>query len=178
MEAFRKGLLSVIPESAVTFLPWEEPKSLVCGASTIDIGRLQQNTEYDEDLSAEDPHIRIFWGVLASFSEQEKSAFLRFVWARPSLPPKGVAFPQKFKVQGCAGSEEGKSQPEQHLPRAHTCFFSINLPKYPTEHMMAEKIRYAIFNCTEMDADFRLTDSAVAGWAVAEPEVSRSMPAD
>ena len=30
---------------------------------------------------------------------------------------------------------------------------------------MAEKLRYAINNCTEMDADFRLTDTDVVGWA-------------
>lgn len=29
---------------------------------------------------------------------------------------------------------------------------------------MAQKLRYAIFNCTEMDADFRLTDTDVVGW--------------
>ena len=165
-------MVSVIPESAITFLPWKELQCLVCGASTIDIDRLRQNTEYDEDLSADDPHVKMFWQVLSEFSEVEKAAFLRFVWARPSLPPKGVAFPQKFKVQGCVGSEEGKANPEHMLPRAHTCFFSINLPKYPTAQMMAEKIRYAIFNCTEMDADFRLTDASVVGWAVDEPALS------
>ena len=29
---------------------------------------------------------------------------------------------------------------------------------------MAEKIRYAIFNCTEMDGDFRTTDIDIPGW--------------
>ncbi len=29
---------------------------------------------------------------------------------------------------------------------------------------MAEKLRYAIVNCTEMDADFKTTDVEVAGW--------------
>ena len=43
---------------------------------------------------------------------------------------------------------------------------------------MAEKIRYAIFNCTEMDADFRLTDASVAGWAMEEPESSRPLPSE
>ena len=145
-------------------MPWQELQTLVCGSDTIDIDRLRRNTEYDEDISSDDPHIKLFWEVLRSFSEEEKSTFLRFVWARPSLPPKGVPFPQKFKIQGCASSEDSKSKPEASLPRAHTCFFSINLPKYPTSEMMAEKLRYAIYNCTEMDADFRLTDSSVVGW--------------
>lgn len=30
---------------------------------------------------------------------------------------------------------------------------------------MAEKLRYAIFNCTEMDGDFRTTESEIAGWS-------------
>ena len=29
---------------------------------------------------------------------------------------------------------------------------------------MASKLRYAIQHCTEMDADFKLTDTDVAGW--------------
>jgi hypothetical protein len=30
--------------------------------------------------------------------------------------------------------------------------------------VMSEKLLYAIFNCTEMDADFRTTEAEVAGW--------------
>lgn len=29
---------------------------------------------------------------------------------------------------------------------------------------MAEKLRYAILNCTEMDGDFRTTEADVPGW--------------
>ena len=29
---------------------------------------------------------------------------------------------------------------------------------------MARKLRYAIQHCTEMDADFKLTDAEVVGW--------------
>ena len=169
IEAFREGLISVIPENAITILNWEELQNLVCGANVIDIDRLRQNTEYDEDVSPQDSHIQIFWKVLRSFTEKEKSAFLRFVWARPTLPPKGVAFPQKFKIQGCSGGDSNV-EAESLLPRAHTCFFSINLPKYSNEEVMATKLRYAIFNCTEMDADFRLTDTSVAGWVLGDGE--------
>jgi hypothetical protein len=30
---------------------------------------------------------------------------------------------------------------------------------------MAEKLRYAVIHCTEMDADFRVTDPDVVGWS-------------
>ena len=163
-EAFRGGLVSVIPESALLLLTWDELEKVVCGARVIDVERLREATEYDDDISATDPHILLFWEVLREFSEAEKSAFLRFVWARPTLPPVGVDFPQKMKVQSSVG-EDSNTKPDQYLPKAHTCFFSINLPKYSTKELMASKLRYAITQCTEMDADYRLTDTEVAGWS-------------
>jgi len=165
IEAFREGFVMVIPESAIALLTWEELHHLVCGAQSVDIQRLRENTEYDDDVGPDDAHIINFWQVLEEFSEEEKSAFLRFVWARPTLPPKGVPFPQKLKVQSAVG-DDVQLKPDQYLPRAHTCFFSVNLPRYSTKELMAEKLRYAISNCTEMDADFRLTDSEISGWSV------------
>ena len=55
--------------------------------------------------------------------------------------------------------------PDTFLPKAHTCFFSLNLPRYSSEELMAERLRYAMYNCIEMDADFRLADSEMgAAW--------------
>jgi hypothetical protein len=131
---FRRGLVSILPESALSLLNWEELQATVCGPRTIDVQRLKDNTEYDDDISAEDDHIVLFWEVLGSFSEAEKSAFLRFVWARPTLPPKGVEFSQKMRVLSAVG-EDAHLKPDQYLPKAHTCFFSINLPKYSTKEV-------------------------------------------
>jgi hypothetical protein len=168
IEAFREGFISIIPEMALNLLCWWELETLVCGASHIDIDVLKKNVEYDEDISSQDTHIGYFWSALESFSEEERAAFLRFVWARPTLPPKGVPFPQKFKIQAAVG-DDAAVRPDKYLPRAHTCFFSINLPKYTSYEIMREKLRYAIYNCTEMDADFRLTDTDVVGWGGAIP---------
>jgi hypothetical protein len=67
-----------------------------------------------------------------------------------------------------AVGEEAHLKPDQYLPKAHTCFFSINLPKYSTKQLMRDKLMYAIFNCTEMDADFRTTESDVPGWGAVD----------
>lgn len=144
-------------------MSWDELQTIVCGTKTIDIQRLYENTEYDDDVSPDDAHIILFWEVLREFSEAEKSKFLRFVWARPTLPPKGVEFPQKFKVQSAVG-DDATEKPDTYLPKAHTCFFSINLPRYTSKTVIREKLLYAINNCTEMDADFRLQDTDVNGW--------------
>ena len=163
MEAFREGLTSIIPAAAISLLSYDEFENVVCGNRIIDIQRLKENTEYDDDVTMEDEHIIYFWEALEEFTEEEKSLFLRFVWARPTLPPAGVDFPQKFKIQTAVG-DEAQLKPDLYLPKAHTCFFSINLPKYTSKAIMNEKLRYAITNCTEMDADFRLQEGDVAGW--------------
>jgi len=61
------------------------------------------------------------------------------------------------------GLGSGKS-PDCFLPKAHTCFFSINLPKYSSKEIMLARLKYAMWNCTEMDADFKLSDSELTGW--------------
>lgn len=168
VDAFRRGVWSVLPESSLSLFTWEELEHLVCGSRNIDIERLKSNTEYDDDISANDPHVVAFWEVLRSFSEADKSAFLRFVWARPTLPPVGVEFPQKMKIQTAVG-DDANQKPDSYLPKAHTCFFSLNLPNYSSKEILKAKLLYAISQCTEMDADFRVTETDVVGWSAGAP---------
>jgi hypothetical protein len=132
IQAFRSGLNSIIPESAFYLTSWEDVERIVCGSRNIDIARLQENTDYDDDVTAEDPHIKHFWETLTEFSEDEKILFLKFVWARPTLPPKGMEFQQRMKIQSAMG-DDAAEKPDLYLPKAHTCFFSINLPRYSTK---------------------------------------------
>eukprot|EP01035_Chromulina_nebulosa_P017384 gene17384-22933_t len=164
IRSFKYGLESVIPKQALSLLTGNELEILICGIKEIDISRLRHNTEYDEDVTCNDKHIQNFWNILEyEFTNDERSLFLRFVWARPTLPPRELDFPQKFKIQSAVGDDVAIN-PDSYLPKAHTCFFSINLPKYSTKEIMIEKLKYAINNCTEMDADFRLTDTDIVGW--------------
>ena len=39
------------------------------------------------------------------------------------------------------------------MPVSHTCFFQFDLPAYSSEAKMKEKIIYAIYNSTAIDAD-------------------------
>merc|ERR1711924_441683 len=156
-EAVHKGLCSVVPCHILPLLTWKELRDMVSGRKEINIDVLKQCTEYDDDVSEDDPHIKIFWQVLQDFNDQHRSDFLRFVWARSRLPPTVQDFKQKFKVQAPT-KEATKLNPDKFLPKAHTCFFSLNLPRYSTKEIMREKLIYAMDNCIEMDADFRLAE--------------------
>jgi len=160
--AVQEGLTSVIPTALLPLFTPSEFEMRVCGRAGVDVPLLAANTDYDDDVSAEDEHIKSFWRVLASFSDENRSKFLRFVWARPRLPANGL-FSQRFKIQAPAG-DSACSDPDRHLPKAHTCFFSFNLPRYSSDEVMRKQLLYAITNCVTMDADFRLTDGEMTGW--------------
>ena len=46
-----------------------------------------------------------------------------------------------------------KSKPDDYMPVAHTCFFSIEWPKYTTAVIAKKKLLYAIRNCKAIDGD-------------------------
>lgn len=161
--AVRDGLASVVPAAVLPLFTWKEMELQACGRPDVDIDLLQANTEYDDDVSPTDAHIQSFWRVLRSFDDCDRSQFLRFVWARSRLPSKTADFQQKFKIHSPTG-DGPREEPDQYLPKAHTCFFSINLPRYSSDEVMAKKLRYTMYNCIEMDADFRLAANEMSGW--------------
>lgn len=66
-----------------------------------------------------------FFEVLEGFSHQERALFLRFTWGRSRLPMREEDFARKFKIQ-----EFKKANPDMYYPVAHTCFFSLELPRW------------------------------------------------
>ena len=53
---------------------------------------------------------------------------------------------QKLHTLECA-------DPDGHLPVSHTCFFSMEWPRYSNVEVAKRKLLYAITNCTDIDAD-------------------------
>lgn len=50
------------------------------------------------------------------------------------------------------------AEPDIMLPVAHTCFFSIELPKYSSNEILRDKLKYAITHCQAIDTDGRAFD--------------------
>lgn len=142
VKAMRQGLSSVIPSRFLSLLTFKELELEVCGQPEIDIELLKANTTYT-GCSMTDPHIKYFWAVLEKFSQLERAQFLRFSWGRSRLPP-----PSKFKDKLRI---ESAQHDISHLPIAHTCFFSIELPRYTSEEMMRQKLTTAITFCSSIE---------------------------
>ena len=45
------------------------------------------------------------------------------------------------------------------LPVSHTCFFTIDIPKYSSADILYNKLIYAIRFCGEIDNDFNATQA-------------------
>ena len=87
----------------------------------------QKCTTYGDGCKAEDRVVKYFWSVLESFTEAERVLYLRFVWGRSRLPLAKSAFDKPHKVSYMA---KDASVADNFLPVGHTCFFSIDIPKY------------------------------------------------
>lgn len=158
--ALTDGLSSVIPTELFPLFTPTELEQLMCGNTVVDISLLKQCTEY-EDISPDSDLVTYFWEVLEEMTDEERTSFLRFVWARSRMPASAQDLLMNFKLQSMKG--EAESHPDDYLPHAQTCFFSLGLPPYTNKETLKQKLLYAINNSPNMDADVRLHNAE--GWA-------------
>ena len=116
-QAIREGLTEMIPQRFLSLLTWKELELEVCGSPEIDIDYLKANTTYN-GCNSNDSHIKHFWNVLKSFTQLERTQFLRFSWGRSRLPSNATKWTDKLRI-------ESTDADISHLPVAHTCFFSL-----------------------------------------------------
>ncbi len=97
-------------------------------------------TQYNQFAApaTEHPTIKAFWNILASFSQDQLSSYLRYVWGRSRLSAASQEI-HKLTFSNKA-----------NIPEAHTCFFELDLGVYPSEEDLKKKLLYGMENCTEI----------------------------
>ena len=73
-------------------------------------------------------HIKFFWTALEEMSAEEQSQVINFCSGRSRLPASATDFPMSFKLT--APPPRSKARPDDYLPIAQTCFFSLSIPEY------------------------------------------------
>lgn len=130
-EAVRAGIATQLPNAALSLLRWEELEEMVCGKPEIDVDLLQSTAEYERGCASSDPQVQWLWELLRNdFSPEDRKAFVRFAWGRSRLPLTRAAFSQPLKLQGFSRSAGSGSSVDNYLPVSHTCFFSVEIPRY------------------------------------------------
>eukprot|EP00931_Biecheleriopsis_adriatica_P036441 TRINITY_DN20995_c0_g1_i4.p1 TRINITY_DN20995_c0_g1~~TRINITY_DN20995_c0_g1_i4.p1 ORF type:complete len:4051 (+),score=916.23 TRINITY_DN20995_c0_g1_i4:977-12154(+) len=147
MAILKAGLLDVVEAKSIAFWSWDTFEKRVVGVADIDVAVLKRHTTYEgfDSEEAEEAEVVVrFWNVLEKFEQKDLQCFIRFVWGRSRLPPEGSGqWGNGFKIAH-SGADTNS------LPLAHTCFFQLDLPEYPTEEMMKDKLGFAIRNCLSM----------------------------
>ena len=156
MQSLSEGFLQIVSSAAAPLLLAVELQERIAGRQDINVDYLRQHTIY-EGLTEDSCIAKYFWEALRSFTNEQRSLFLRFVWGRSTLPPSPEEFTEKFCISLMRRSEDlGEDLSEDRvLPHAHTCGFQIELPQYSSEKIMREKLLYAITNCHDIDLEWQ-----------------------
>ena len=82
--------------------------------------------------------VQFFWRALESFTQEELSSYLKFVWGRSRL-------------SGSQSDQHKISYVEGHsnkIPETHTCFFELDLFDYDSYEIFESKIKYGMKHCS------------------------------
>ena len=150
-EAIQSGLYSILPCARLLRLfTGADLMHLACGEADVDVKALSAHTAYGASASANMAHVKYFWQALEAFTPEQRRSFLQFIWGRNRLPFTEEDWGEarmKIHTKDCAGA------PDQYFPIAHTCFFSIELPRYSSKDICYAKLLWAVNNCVSIDAD-------------------------
>ena len=143
MKWILEGVYLIVPKTVLNLLEWNEIEIRATGEKIIEIERLKAITEYygDENCKA----VKQFWEVLERFDNDQRQAYLKYVWGRSRIPVdcSNLQYKHTISVMG----------PGDQLPEAHTCFFQIDWPEYKDVDTAEKRLTTAIEFCGEIDGD-------------------------
>jgi len=143
----QKGLASVVPVGCIeTLWTWQDLEQRICGSPAFDLALLRKRTIYSGYVET-DPPVRSFWRALESFGQEDLTRYLHFCWGRSRLPPEDANWENEHNIT-CASD-----LPLDSMPRAHTCFFQLDWPRYANYEIAHEKLLYAIRNCADVSIE-------------------------
>ena len=143
-----KGIFDILGENLASLLTPQDLDEYVCGTPSLNLQQLREYTIYEGGYESDSQEIIYFWKALDSFTEEEKSKYLKFVSGRSRLPdPRIITINHKI-------TKNHSKNPDILLPTSSTCYFTLMLPNYTTYEILRDRLRYVINNCNSIDGDF------------------------
>ena len=146
LDAMRHGLGQNVPIQMLPLLTPQELMVRLCGEDEVDLEVLRGIVRNKLDAADAESVMAWLWQTLEGFSNEERKQFLGFVWGRERLPRDTCGLQLEVRTQGAHG--------DAHLPSSHTCFNALDIPRYSSQQVLEEKLRYAIAHCKAIDTDF------------------------
>lgn len=139
--AFSSGLFSVVPSELLSVFSHRELELLACGVSCIDVDDWEANTVY-RSTNPSNRVVKWFWECVREFNDEQRCKLLQFTTGTTNLPVEGFKGLQSargvsrlFQVTLVA-TTNAPGDPTSPLPRAHTCFNTLDLPAYTDKEEM------------------------------------------
>lgn len=141
----------MIPLSWISLFTTDELEAAICGNPHIDVADWKRHTEYKgfNNLSFT---ISRFWQLMEGYSQVELARILQFCTGTSRLPIGGFKSLEshrgekaKFTIQRVEYDASQKG-PMANLPKAHTCFNRLDLPRYPGVNEMKVAMDYIAKN--------------------------------
>lgn len=137
------GFNELIPQELINVFDERELELLIGGMSEIDVDDWAKHTDY-RNCSSTDQIVLWFWQIVRSWPAEKKSRLLQFTTGTSKVPVNG------FKdLQGSDGPRRftiEKAGEPTHLPKAHTCFNRLDLPPYPSQEVLEQRLSFALEN--------------------------------
>jgi E3 ubiquitin-protein ligase HUWE1 len=146
IDAFLEGFHELVPAELVSIFEPQELELFISGLPEIDLEDLRAHTDY-HGYKATDVTITRFWRVMKGFDDQEKALFLQFVTGTAKVPLEGFA--GLYGAEGLKRFNIHKAYGTHLLPAAHTCFNQLDLPDYPSEEVLKDKLLIALRHGSE-----------------------------
>nr|CEL71045.1 TPA: Ubiquitin--protein ligase, putative [Neospora caninum Liverpool] len=149
LRALQQGFWSVIPVALLRMFNDRELDLLLNGQNRVDVDDWKKNTQYSGGYCEDDPIIQWFWDVVGNtFNDEERGRLLQFCTGTSRVPSEGFRVLEsnrgqlaKFTLQPI---ERSPGDSPALLPRAHTCFNRLDLPKYSSREELLRYLRMAI----------------------------------
>jgi len=138
IDTFLAGFFSVLPPDSLTQFDPEDLELLMCGVTEIDVTEMQRNCQLKSGLNSRTKEVLWFWRAVSSFSPVQKSKLLGFITGSTSLPAGGFSsLNPRLQIQPAGGTPNS-------LPRSHTCFHMLDLPRYTSFQRLLQALNTAI----------------------------------
>jgi hypothetical protein len=155
LKVIKEGFNYVFPSRAAGLLSPVELAFLCCGSDSCPVEEMKKWVSVSGDSEGQSA---MFWRVMEGFSPDERRAIIKFACGRVGLPPPGGSWPSKISLS--FSSRTNVREGHERLPTAGTCSWSMYIPYYPTQNIMAAKLR------TACSTGGLLNDGAAMDWSM------------
>ena len=143
IEAIRKGISEVFPESHLKAFTPSELRSMLSGESNVSWSKndLLEHLEPRNGYDIESSTFQHLVHVVCDLDERERKDFLRFVTGVRVLPPGGL---KNLDPKLTVVRKHCENDPDDHFPSANTCFHFLKLPEYSSTEILACRLKTAL----------------------------------